>query len=56
MNNFMLPKEPLSEQFLNHFLTFFSTIKNVFWNAKVTWMLKVVHGTINGNKVPLFLG
>ncbi len=30
-------------------------IKNLLWNGKVPWMLKVLCGTIHVNKEPLFL-
>jgi len=49
----------LSEQFLKE--TYFSseeafsTINILLWNGKGTWMLKVLHGSINVNKEPLFL-
>jgi len=50
----------LSEQFLKETYFFFfeeafSTINILLWNGKGTWMLKVLHGSINVNKEPLFL-
>ncbi len=30
-------------------------LKNLLWNGKVPWMLKVLHGTINANNELLFL-
>ncbi len=32
-----------------------STIKNLLCNGNVPWMLKVLHGTSDGNKITLFL-
>ncbi len=33
----------------------FSTVKNLLWNEKIPWMVKVLCGTICANKEPLFL-
>ncbi len=36
-------------------LNLFSTIRNFLCSGKISWMLKVLHGTINANQEPLFL-
>ncbi len=44
----------LCEEHFNN-LNLFSTMKNLLWNWKLPWMLKVLHGTSNASKEPLFL-
>ncbi len=44
----------VSSYLKNHFFVW--RIKNPLWNGKLPWMLKVLRGTINANKEPLYLG
>lgn len=52
-------KNHFSKQFLENSFYFifrnFSTIKNLLCNGRVPWMLKVLQGTMDTNKEPLFL-